>query len=184
MSRMPLTAVDRQPEPIREFMDRRGDLNVFRMLAHDPTVFIGWSQWVDELLDSPTFTVLLRELVTLRVAYLQKSPYELSQHLGLARAAGATEAQIDAVTGQGGVDEAGFDSTERIVLDLTTELCTTRHLSENTFNAAQVVLGDEAVAELLMIISCYYGLALVLNATGLDADTTTRLQLGEERDQT
>ncbi|MBV8290847.1 MAG: carboxymuconolactone decarboxylase family protein, partial [Mycobacterium sp.] len=42
--------------------------------------------------------------------------------------------------------------------------------------AAQAVFGDEALTELLMIISCYYGLALVLNATDLDVDATARFQ--------
>ena len=40
----------------------------------------------------------------------------------------------------------------------------------------RAALGDEALTELLMIISCYYGLALVLNAVDLDLDTTARFQ--------
>ena len=33
MSRIALTDVDQQPEAIRQFMARRGELNVFRLLA-------------------------------------------------------------------------------------------------------------------------------------------------------
>jgi 4-carboxymuconolactone decarboxylase len=62
------------------------------------------------------------------------------------------------------------------VLDAVTELCTTRRLREASFAALHAALGDEAVTELLMIVSCYYGLALVLNAVELDVDTTARLQ--------
>ena len=62
------------------------------------------------------------------------------------------------------------------MLDAVTELCTTRHLREDSFAAVHAALGDEAVTELLMIVSCYYGLALVLNAVELDIDTTSRLQ--------
>jgi 4-carboxymuconolactone decarboxylase len=132
---------------------------------------------VDEMLDSPTFTVRMRELIILRVAHLQGSPYELSQHVGLARSAGLTEAQIDAIVGTGDLDAAGFDRTERAVLDLTTELCTTHRLRDDTFAAAHTALGDATLTELLMIISSYYGLALVLNAADLDIDTTARLQV-------
>ncbi len=71
MSRIPLTTVDQQCEPIREFMARRGELNVFRLLARAPAVFVGWTQMVDEMLDSPTFTLRMRELIILRVAHLQ-----------------------------------------------------------------------------------------------------------------
>jgi 4-carboxymuconolactone decarboxylase len=175
---MPLTTVDQQSEPIREFMARRGELNLFRLLAHAPAVFVGWAQMVDEMLDSPTFTPRMRELIILRVAYLQGTPYELSQHMELARSAGLTERQIDAIVdANGDYEAAGLSRTERVVLDAVTELCTTRHLREESFATVHPALGDEALTELLMIVSCYYGLALVLNAVELDIDTTSRLQV-------
>ena len=178
MSRMPLTTVDQQSEPIREFMARRGELNLFRLLAHAPAVFVGWAQMVDEMLDSPTFTPRMRELIILRVAYLQGTPYELSQHMELARSAGLTERQIDAIVdANGDYEAAGLSRTERVVLDAVTELCTTRHLREESFATVHPALGDEALTELLMIVSCYNGLALVLNAVELDIDTTSRLQV-------
>jgi 4-carboxymuconolactone decarboxylase len=55
MSRIPLVGIEQQPEPIREFIARRGDLNIFRLLANAPNVFAGWTQMVDGLFDSPTF---------------------------------------------------------------------------------------------------------------------------------
>jgi 4-carboxymuconolactone decarboxylase len=177
MSRMPLTSVEQQPEPIRDFMARRGELNLFRLLAHAPTVFAGWAQMVDEILDSPTFTPRLRELIILRVAHLQHTPYELSQHTDLARAAGLTQRQLDAIVDAGDTDTAEFSPTERTVLAAVTELCTTRHLRDDSFAAVQAALGDEATTELLMIVGCYYGLALLLNAVDLDVDTTSRLQM-------
>jgi 4-carboxymuconolactone decarboxylase len=177
MTRIKLTSSDQQSEPIREFSTRRGDLNLFRLLAHAPDVFVGWSQMVDEILDSPTFSTRMRELIVLRVAHLQGTPYELSQHTDLARSAGLTERQINAVVSADEDDGAGFSRTERLVLDAVTELCTTRHLREDSFDAVGAALGDEALTEMLMIVSCYYGLALVLNAADLDIDTTSRLQV-------
>jgi 4-carboxymuconolactone decarboxylase len=176
MSRIPLTSIEEQPEPIREWMERRGSLNVFRLLANAPAVFVGWSQMVDELFDSPTFSPRMREVVILRVAHLQGSHYELSQHTGIARAAGLSEQQINAILGTGDLKAAGFSLAERTALDVITELCSTHRLRDGTFAAAHDVFGAEALTELLMIISCYYGLALVLNAVELDIDTTARLQ--------
>ena len=176
MSRIPLAGIDEQPEPIREWMARRGNLNVFRLLANAPHVFPGWTQMVDELFDSPTFNLRMREVVILRVAHLQGSRYELAQHTGIARGAGLTEPQINAILDTGDLDAAGFSRTERTALDVTTELCSTHRLTEDSFDAAQAVFGDEALTELLMIISCYYGLALVLNAADLDVDAAARFQ--------
>lgn len=176
MSRIPLTSIEQLPEPIRQFMARRGNLNVFRLLANVPHVFVGWMQMVDELFDSPTFSLRMREVVILRVAHLQGSPYELAQHVGIARGAGLTEQQINAIIETDDLDGAGFSRTERAVLDVVTELCGTHRLADDSFAAARVALGDEALTELLMLVSCYYGLALVLNAVDLDVDAAARFQ--------
>ena len=176
MSRIPLTSIEQQPEPVREWMARRGNLNVFRLLANAPQVFDGWTQMVDELFDSPTFSQQMREVVILRVAHLQGSRYELGQHVGIARTAGLTERQINAILDTGDLDAADFSDAERTALDITTELCTSHRLRDDSFAAAQAVFGDEALTELLMIISCYYGLALVLNAADLDVDAAARFQ--------
>jgi 4-carboxymuconolactone decarboxylase len=176
MSRIPLTAVEQQPEPIREFMARRGNLNVFRLLANAPNVFVGWAQMVDELFDSPSFSLRMREVVILRVAHLQGSRYELAQHVGIAQGAGLTEQQINAIVDTDDLDAAGFSRTERTALDVVTELCSTHRLRDDTFATAHTVFGDGALTELLMFVSCYYGLALVLNGVDLDVDAAARFQ--------
>ena len=176
MSRIPLTSIEEQPEPVRQWMARRGNLKVFRLLANAPHVFPGWTQMIDELFESPTFNRRMREVVILRVAHLQGSRYELSQHVGIARNADLTDEQINAILDHGDLAAAGFSDTERTALDVTTELCSTHQLRDDTFAAAQAVFGDEALTELLMIISCYYGLALVLNAADLDVDAAARFQ--------
>jgi 4-carboxymuconolactone decarboxylase len=176
MSRIPLTSIEQQPEPIREFMARRGNLNGFRLLANAPNVFVGWTQMVDELFDSPTFSLRMREVIILRVAHLQGSRYELAQHVGIARGAGLTEQQINAIIDTDDLDAAGFSGTERAALDVVTELCSTNRLRDDTFATAQAAFGDGGLTELLMIISCYYGLALVLNAVDLDVDAAARFE--------
>jgi 4-carboxymuconolactone decarboxylase len=176
MSRIPLTSIEQLPEPIRQFMARRGNLNVFRLLANVPNVFVGWTQMVDELFDSPTFSLRMREVVILRVAHLQGSRYELAQHVGIARGAGLTKQQINAIIDTDDLDGAGFSRTERAVLDVVTELCGTHRLADDSFAAARAALGDEALTELLMLVSCYYGLTLVLNAVDLDVDAAARFQ--------
>ena len=87
-----------------------------------------------------------------------------------------TEQQINAILDTGDLDAAGFSRTERTALDVVTELCSTHRLTEDSFATAHAVFGDEALTELLMIVSCYYGLALVLNAADLDVDAAARFQ--------
>ncbi len=168
---MPLSEADEQPEQIRRLLTRPDTLNVLRLLANAPNVFESWAQMAGQLFESPTFTPRMREIIILRVGHLQDSPYELAQHVVFARTAGLTDQQIDALLEKAELDAAGFNGDERTVIDTVTELCTTRRLSDDTFATAHVLLGDEALTELLMIVSCYYGLALVLNAVDLEIDT-------------
>ena len=62
------------------------------------------------------------------------------------------------------------------MLEFVTGLCTSNHLCYNTFTSTRDALGDEAITELLMLVSLYYGLALLLNATDLELDQTARLR--------
>lgn len=170
MTRMPLANADEQPKRIKELLGRPGTLDVLRLIANAPNVFEEWAQMAGQLFDSPTFTPRMREVIILRVGHLQESPYELAQHVVFARKAGLTDQQIDALQDRATLDDAGFSGDERLVIDTVTELCTTRRLSDDSFAKAHALLGDEALTELLMIVSCYYGLALVLNAVDLDID--------------
>ena len=170
MTRMPLANADEQPEQIRRLLKRPGTLDVLRLIANAPNIFESWAQMAGQLFESPTFTPRMREVIILRVAHLQDSPYELAQHMIFARTAGLTDQQIDALLDKAGLDSAGFSGDERTVIDTVTELCATRRLSDGTFATAHTLLGDEALTELLMIVSCYYGLALVLNAVDLEID--------------
>ncbi|SPM36151.1 Alkylhydroperoxidase family enzyme, contains CxxC motif [Mycobacterium rhizamassiliense] len=179
MTRIPLADIE-QTERLRPSTDGR-PLNVLRLLANAPNVFGGWADMAGEIFTSPTFTPRSREVVILRVGHLQNSPYELAQHVVFAHAAGLTDQQIDALLDTGDIDVAGFSADERTLIDVVTELCETRRLRDESFAAAHALLGDEALTELLMIVSCYYGLALVLNAVDLEIDAPGRPRTGEAR---
>lgn len=167
---MPLADADEQPEHLRELLSRPDTLDVLRLIANAPNIFDGWSLMAGRLFDSPTFSPRLREVIILRVGHLQDSPYELAQHVIFGRKAGLAEHEIDALLDKVPLDTAEFSADERLVIDTVTELCTTRRLSDDSFAAAHALLGDEGLTEMLMIVSCYYGLALVLNAVDLDID--------------
>lgn len=170
MTRLPLANADEQPEHIRQLLERPDTLDVLRLIANAPNIFESWSQMASQLFEAETFTPRLREVIILRVAHLQDSPYELAQHVVFARAAGLTDDQIDALQDKADPDAAGFTDDERTVIDTVTELCTTHRLDDASFAKAHTLLGDEALTEMLMIVATYYGLALVLNATDLDID--------------
>jgi 4-carboxymuconolactone decarboxylase len=50
-------------------------------------------------------------------------------------------------------------------------------VNDESFGRVHALLGTDGVTELLMLVSLYYGLALVLNATELDIDDHVRLHV-------
>src|SRR5579859_688129 len=96
MSRIPLLDPDSAPEPIREIIDGT-PLNLLRIVAHAQSAFDPWLRYSNALLTRLELDPLLRELAILQVAHMMGSEYEWSQHVPIAIATGASEAQIAAV---------------------------------------------------------------------------------------
>jgi alkylhydroperoxidase family enzyme len=171
----------RRPEDMndqaRELTHARGNLNVYRALANADKVFTGWMLAGNAALTSPVLPVRLRELAVLRTAYLMDSAYELGQHRDVARTAGLSTDEIDAVLSESGWQSDHFNDTEVAVLQLTSELVATQSVSADVVEQVHTALGSEATVEVLMIIGRYAGLALMLNALKVDLDESARLPI-------
>ena len=159
----------------RELTEERGNLNVYRALANAEKVFTGWMLAGRAALTSPVLSFRLREIIILRTAYLMDCRYELGQHNDIARTAGIDGDEINAITSESDWQTAGFNAVELAVLQLTTDLLTTRNVSAAVFDQVHTALGSEATVEVLMVINRYSGLALMLNALDVDLDETARL---------
>jgi AhpD family alkylhydroperoxidase len=175
MTRIPYRRPEDMTELARDLTARRGNLNVYRALANAEQVFTGWMVAGDAALTSPVLPKRLRELIVLRTAYLMDCAYELGQHRDVAHTVGVDRATIDAVTSDSDWRTGQCDDTERAVLELITELVTTRRVAEPLFQKVHTALGSEATVEALMVIGRYAGLALMLNALDVDLDETARL---------
>jgi AhpD family alkylhydroperoxidase len=180
MTRIPFRRAEEMTERARELTLERGNLNVYRALANAEKVVTGWMEAGRAALASPVLPARLRELIVLRTAYLMDCRYELGQHTDIAPTAGVTEPEINAVTSESGweqLDSIDFSDAERSVLRLTSELLTTRDVSDALFHQVHEALGSEATIEVLMVINRYAGLALMLNALAIDLDENARLIL-------
>jgi len=175
MTRIPYRRPEDMTERARELTLERGNLNVYRVLANAEKVYPGWMMAGRAALTSPVLSRRLRELVTLRTAALMDCPYELGQHNDIARTAGLKEIEIKAAVSDSDWRTAGFSSVELAVLQLTTELLTTRGVAAALVDRVHGELGPEATVEVLMVIGRYAGLALMLNALDVDLDETARL---------
>ncbi len=177
MTRIPYRRLEDMTERARELTEERGNLNVYRVLANAEKVYNGWMLAGRATLTSPVLSRRLRELVVLRTAYLMDCPYELGQHKDLAPPAGVGRDEIDAIISDCDWQTAGFSTVELAVLQLTTELLTTRTVAAPLLDRVHKALGSEITVEVLMVINRYAGLALMLNALEVDLDETARLSI-------
>jgi 4-carboxymuconolactone decarboxylase len=92
-----------------------GIINLFRVVAHNPTVLRGWLRMATPLLmGGLSLDPRLREIVILRVAQNVRSEYEFGHHIPIARAVGLTDEEIASLQD---FEEAGkFSDLERAAI--------------------------------------------------------------------
>ena len=177
MTRIAYRSTQQMTDRARKLTLERGNLNVYRALANADKVFTGWMEAGRAALTSPVLPARLRELVILRTAHLMQCPYEMAQHTAAASAAGLGPNEITALTSDSHSGTGDFDNTERAVVQLTTQLLTTRHATATALGDVYRALGAEATIEILMVINRWAGLALMLNALEVDLDESARLAI-------
>jgi alkylhydroperoxidase family enzyme len=170
MARLPYVDPETAPPAVREVFDRLPiHLNVFRMMAHAETSFRPLLQLGTSILAQQQLSAILRELVILRVGRLSGAQYEWTQHVPIAKAVGANDAQVAALE-RDAIDDPAFDAVERAVLTFTTEVVRDVKASDATLAAVRAHFSDREVVELLLTIGYYMMVARLLETTGVDLD--------------
>jgi len=170
MARLPYVDAATAPEPVRELLDRLPvKLNVFRMMAHAETDFRPLVSLGTAILGRQQLSPKLRELVILRVATLSPARYEWVQHVPIARAVGATEAQVTALE-RGDIDAGCFDPLERSVLRFATEVLRDVRASDATFADLAARLSAREIVEVILTVGYYMMVARLLESTAVDLD--------------
>lgn len=170
MPRLPYVDPTTAPEEVRQVLAQLPvQLNVFRMMAHAETDFRPLLSLGTAILARQQLSPKLRELTILRVATLSKARYEWVQHVPIAHATGATEAQVAAIE-RGETEAACFDTLERVVLRFTTEVLRDVRASDATFTELAGLLSAREVVELILTVGYYMMIARLLETTAVDLD--------------
>lgn len=123
----------------------------------------------------------LAELAILTAARSLDSQYEWSAHEGLGLQAGLEEEIIDLLRHDRPVAEGdglpGFGEVERTIVRATRELVRDPKLSRETFEAAQRLLGNQGIVDLVGLIGHYTLVNYTLKAFDVQRQPGTRLLL-------
>ena len=170
MARLPYIDPATAPEHVRELLERLPvKLNVFRMMANAESDFRPLVGLGTAILGRQKLSAKLRELAILRVAALSPARYEWVQHVPIAQATGAADAQIAALE-RGDIAGDAFDPLERAVLRFTTEVVREVRASEPTFAELARRLSAQEIVELIVTVGYYMMIARLLETTAVDLD--------------
>ena len=173
MARVRLLEKEEVAEPIRrrleEIASSRGRVfNLYKLLANSP---IGVGQlyglvaalWAESELSRD-----VQELVILRVAQLSGSRYEWARHRHLARGAGISDEQIEALSAW--PTSGAFDDRLRAVLAVVDAAVQRRPAGDQDFSRLKRFMSDRQVLELVALAGFYVMLAIVIGTLELDPE--------------
>jgi AhpD family alkylhydroperoxidase len=169
MARLPYVDPEQAPQAVREVLGRLPALNIFRLMAHAETNFRPLLALGTSILSQQQLDAKLRELAILRVAQLSSARYEWVQHVPIARAAGATEAQIAALE-RGAIEPACFDPLEQLVLRFTAEVVERVGASAGIVEEMKGHFSAREIVELILAIGFYMTIARLMETSGIDLD--------------
>jgi 4-carboxymuconolactone decarboxylase len=143
--------------------------NLYRCLANHPRLIAAWSDFSKALRHDTRTPRALRELVILRGAQLMRSEYEWAQHLKMARKAGVSDAQIEALSSW--KNSKLFDAREKAAL-LLAEAVTQGKVSDEVYAEAMRHFDHHDYVELSITAAFYAMVGRMLDAMGvqLEAD--------------
>lgn len=153
MPRIPYLDLSEAGEEIREAVESRPPLNIYRMLAHAGPAAAGFLKMGSSLLRESKLDTLLRELAIIRVGILCRASYEVYQHERIARRAGLSEEKIEAL--RDGPDAPEFNDTEKKVLRYTDSVVLNVKAGISTLRAVEQIMSHRELAELTLTIGFY-----------------------------
>jgi 4-carboxymuconolactone decarboxylase len=137
---------------------------LYQVLLNSPPLAQGWEQLLTAVRNRSSLPADLREMVILRVAVLNRAPYEFDAHVPHALEAGMTQGAIDALRDPSLADGSGYTARERDVLALTDHMTRDIDVPEAVFEAARAHFNAQQLTDLVATIAAYNMVSRFLGA--------------------
>lgn len=170
MPRLPYVQPEDAPEKVRAAFDALPvKLNIFKMMANAETHFRPLLRLGAAILSQQELDPKLREFAILQAAKLTPGEYEWVQHVPIAKAVGATDAQVDALE-RGDLDADCFDDAERLVVKFNEDVLERVEVADDRFAAMQKHFSPREIVELVITLGYYSMLARLTEVTHTDVE--------------
>lgn len=139
-----------------QILAERGKISLlYQVLLNSPAITHGWEQMLSAVRNRNSLPASLRELVILRVAILNRAPYEFDAHVPHALKAGVPQAVIDATRMPSIESEAPFLPAERVAMQLTDTMTRDIEVPDTLYADVQMHFDAQAQIDLVATIAAY-----------------------------
>lgn len=127
---------------------------LYQVLLNSQSVASGWERLLTAVRNQTAIPPDLREIVILRIAVLNRAPYEFEAHVPHAQQAGVTDGKIAAL--RAGDDGAGgFTALEKLVLALTDAMTRDVQVPDALFSQLNDHFSAQETVELVATVAAY-----------------------------
>lgn len=154
--RVPLVAPGSNPalaEIEQRIMAERGRVSLlYQVLLNSPAIVNGWERMMTAVRNQTSIPADLREIIILRIAVLNRAPYEFEAHVSHAEKAGVSAGKIAAL--RDGKD-GDFTELETLVLELTDAMTRDVQVPAELMDRVQVRFEAQQTVELVATVASY-----------------------------
>ena len=143
------------------------DLNIFRVMMNHPDLTRRWTVFAGHVLRKQTLPLREREMLILRIGWLNQAEYEWAQHVEIAKRGGITEAEIERIKQGPG---AGWNAHETALLQAADDLYEHSVISDQTWAALAAKYSTEQMMDAVFTIGQYNLVSWALNSFGVPLD--------------
>ena len=138
---------------------------LYQVLLNSPPLAQGWEQLLTAVRNRSSVPADLREMVILRVAVLNRAPYEFEAHVPHALAAGLSRIKIEALRDvTAAPSPALFSEQERAVLVLTDTMTRDIAVPDKVFEPVKAAFNDQQLIDLVATVAAYNMVSRFLTA--------------------
>jgi len=143
------------------------EINLFKVLMQHPKLARSWAPFANDIIYEHTLPAREREILILRIGWLNQAQYEWEQHVLMGKNAGLTDDEIGRIT-KG--PKAGWDRHHAALIQAADDLFENSTVSDATWQTLSARYNAEQMMDAVFTISQYNLVSWVLNSFGVPLD--------------
>lgn len=142
-------------------------INIFRVLMNHPKLARSFGRFGGYILGRQTLNPRDREILILRIGWLNQAQYEWEQHVRIGKAAGLTDDEIDRIT-KG--PKAGWDRHDAALVQAADDLFENSVVSDQTWQTLSERYNTQQMMDAVFTVGQYNLVSWALNSFGVPLD--------------